>query len=145
MWPAFLRLFGLKKSGWPHVPAGPDNRFEPFDLTSKRGPQPYRHPPGLRFPHQGQRFRLRSSLGVAVGIWFNAPWSSGCTATLQAGEILLLNYEPDPGQTTGVSLIPERYDELEASLVPDKLRHAGPYSGYTVGISYVDLNRCFDW
>lgn len=102
-------------------------------------------PKGLRLPRKGNRFRAIRDIEVHVGIWFHAPYSSSCRGVIPKGEILRLDYDPDPSETTGCTLAPERYDDLEEQLVDSAARSDGPYSGYTLSVSYVELDRDFEW
>jgi hypothetical protein len=104
-----------------------------------------RRPPGLRLPSKGGRFQAVRDLDVRVRTAFMAPRSSGCRGVLPAGEVLALDYDPDPTSTTGVWLRPERYRALESVLVEKALRDEPSYDGYSISMSYEQLDKDFEW
>jgi hypothetical protein len=108
-------------------------------------------PVNLRLPRKGFRFRavcdtvvdvvtyLRSGEG---GLFLPIQIEQG---TIPQGEVIRLDYEPVPSESTHCSLVPERYGELEMSFVGDKFREDPEYSGFSFSVSYLQLNKDFEW
>jgi hypothetical protein len=127
-----------------------------------------RRPAGMRLPHQGGRFRASSDVDVEIVVWEYAPYlpypdyglpvvarprKAGLTAIpmefrtclLPKGAVLRLHYEPDTSQSTHCHVVPERYAELEQQFVDAKSRGDRDYSNYSVFLSYLQLDKDFEW
>jgi hypothetical protein len=108
-----------------------------------------RRPVGLRLPHRGFQFRtLRNvSVDIVVSLRINGTVTPFEVKpfVVSEGELFQLDYEPPHATTTHCSLVPKRYDELEMSLVDPRTREIDGYSGYSIYISYIQLDKDFEW
>jgi hypothetical protein len=108
-----------------------------------------RRPVGLRLPHKGFLFRALQDVQIEliVSLWISdvsTPVSVE-PCTVSRGEVLGLHYEPPHLTTTHCGLVAERYDELEILLVDEEMRKMGNYAGYFFNVSYLQLDRDFEW
>lgn len=94
-------------------------------------------------PAINTRFRAARNLNVTGVVWYSAPFSTHFTGLIPAGEVLLLDYEPDP-KLGGVHLVPERRDYYEEIFVDQKTRETTPYSHYSLPFSWRELERDFE-
>ncbi len=110
-----------------------------------------RRPAGLRLPHNGARFRALRDVTVDLLTLFRLSHLSFDLpidvrqAVVASGEVLWLDYEPDPSASTHCCVMPERYEELERSLIDARFTTAPEYTGYRFSISYVQLDTDFEW
>jgi hypothetical protein len=88
-------------------------------------------------PRKGQRYRSTADLEVGGLTLFAAPASGGFRACLPCGETVTVEFDPPP-HATAVSARPDRYGELEPTLVPEADRKNGKYVGYAL---VIDLNQ----
>jgi hypothetical protein len=109
-------------------------------------------PPDLRLPHQGYRFRAIREMDVKLVILdakdvksLEAYEIHGDLCHVAKGEVLVLEYEPDPATTVCCHLKPQRYGRLERRFVPRKMRDFGPYRGYLLCVKYGQLAADFQW
>ncbi len=65
--------------------------------------------------------------------------------TLPKGQVVHLDYEPDPAQSTDCTLIPEDRAGLEDQLVDSKDKKHRDYAGYQIQVSYIELDKNFEW
>jgi hypothetical protein len=109
-------------------------------------------PAHLRLPRKGGRFRVLRPTQVNLATWLSI---EGFPETLvpidvrpyvlREGELLCLDYEPVPSESTHCNLIPERYEQLEAELVEARFRDDKCYLGFCFSVSYVQLDADFEW
>lgn len=110
-----------------------------------------KRPRALRLPRQGTRFQ--ASCNVEADLVTNYrpqdfPFEFPIDirlATIPKGELLLLDYEPDPSHSTHCMLTPERYGHLEGRLVEERYTKDRDYSGYKFSVSYTQLDANFEW
>lgn len=108
-------------------------------------------PTNLRLPRKGRRFRTIRETSVEVVAYFRPPGVNlflpveAKLRSIPKGHVLQLCYDPDPSQSTHCQLIPEHYDELEASLIDGSKRSNPEYAGYDFSVSYVQLDSEFEW
>lgn len=113
------------------------------DITSR--------PSNIRLPSKGSRFRALRDTVVDVVTYFRGgeEWLF-LPMQIQRGAIpqeatIRLDYEPNPSESTHCSLVPEQYEELELILVDADLRNDPEYSGFNFSVSYLQLDKDFDW
>ncbi len=109
-----------------------------------------KRPPTTRLPHGGNRFRALREIEVMVWIFHSFPDGQRSpmfmdTRALPTGEVARLDYEPDPSQSTHCRLIPEEHAGLEDRLVDSEYRKDRDYAGYSIQLSYIDLDTAFEW
>lgn len=109
-----------------------------------------RRPPGLRLPGKGSRFRALRDVDIEVCVNFRTGDDSVVPIHIERvvvprGEILRLDCEPDTSESTHCIVTPERYDQLESAFVDPKFRKDSDYSGYSLSVSYVQLDADFEW
>lgn len=92
---------------------------------------------------EGQKFRLKNDREVEGIIVYGAPCSGHFEGTLQSGEVLILDQQPQDG-TKGCWLVPERYDHFEKIFIPQDILEQEDYSSYAIGILYEELERDFE-
>lgn len=109
-----------------------------------------KRPPTTRLPHRGNRFRALRDIDVDVQVSCSFPngdqlpiGSDKCV--LPKGEVVRLDYEPAPSRSTHCTVIPENYEELEARVVDSKHRKDRDYAGYRIFLSYIELDKDFEW
>ncbi len=110
-----------------------------------------RRPAHVRLPHKGGRFRALRETHADLVTWMRLAHLEGMQLPIDveaclvpAGEVLRLDYEPDPAKSTHCTLVPERYQELESRLVAARWRAEGDYSGYGLSIAYLSLDADFE-
>ncbi len=108
-------------------------------------------PVNLRLPRKGYRFRAVCDAVVDVVTYLRSG-EDGVLLPIQIeqraipqGEVIWLDYEPVPSESTHCRLVPERYGELELSLIDAKFRKDPEYSGFDFSVSYVQLDKDFEW
>jgi hypothetical protein len=108
-------------------------------------------PVALRLPRKGCRFRALRDTVVDVVTYFRGG-DDGLfipiqikQGTIPQEEVIRLDYEPVPSESTHCSLVPEQYGELEMSLVDAEFRKDPEYSGFNFSVSYLQLDKDFDW
>lgn len=110
-----------------------------------------KRPPGTRLPHRGGRFRTLADTEVGVWTLHSMPGQeSPCPMfyeqhTLPKGQVVQLDYEPDPARSTHCTLIPEDRAGLEDRLVDSKGKKHRDYRGYQLQVSYIELDKNFQW
>jgi hypothetical protein len=109
-----------------------------------------KRPPTTRLPHCGNRFRALRDTDVDVQVMCSFPNgdrfpTSIDKCALPKGEIVRLDYEPEPSRSTHCTLIPENYEELEGRCVDSKHRKDRDYAGYRIVLSYIELDKGFEW
>jgi hypothetical protein len=108
-------------------------------------------PADLRLPRKGFRFRTLRDTVVDVVTYFRGGEDDLFLTieikqgTIPHGEVIRLDYQPVPSESTRCSLVPERYGELEMSFVDTKLRDDAEYSHFNFSVSYPKLDKEFDW
>jgi hypothetical protein len=108
-------------------------------------------PAGLRLPHKGFRFRVSRETVVDLATYLRTREADVFLPieikkhTLLRGQIIRLDYEPDPSGSTHCCLVPETYEKLEWSLVDPKFRDDHDYSHFNFSISYLQLAAEFEW
>jgi len=130
--------------------------FYKIELTFKDEPDPEivaevaKRPPGLRLPHCGGRFRAR--VDTPVQVWRLSYMPSGPVPmlideehVLCKGEVVRLDYEPDPSRSTRCKVVPENYARVEAHCIDANAKKDRDYRGYELTVSYVQLDADFDW
>lgn len=110
-----------------------------------------RRPADLRLPHKGGRFRTVRDTVVDVATYLRGG-EEGLFIPIQIkqdtipqGEIIRLDYEPAPHESTHCSLVPERYSEFEVSMVDSDFQGDPKYSGFSFSVSYIQLDKDFEW
>ncbi|MEN6451297.1 MAG: hypothetical protein ABFC96_12465 [Thermoguttaceae bacterium] len=110
-----------------------------------------KRPPKTRLPHRGGKFR--SLADTEVGVW-TLHWMPGQESpspmfyeqhTLPKGQVVQLDYEPDPARSTHCTLMPEDRAGLEDRLVDSKDKKHRDYRGYQIQVSYIELDKNFEW
>jgi hypothetical protein len=100
-------------------------------------------------PRKGQRYRSTAEVEVGGEVHLAAPASYYFRARLPLGEVVTVQSDPRPHQTT-VFVRPDRYEELEPMLVPEMhrlnawKRPAPEYGGYTLVIDLSELAEHFE-
>jgi hypothetical protein len=107
-------------------------------------------PRGLRLPHRAGRFRARADVEVCVqhllSLGGNKPFAINSRwSVIPGGEILRLDYEPDPSRSTHCTLLPENYRGLEPQVTYPEMKKDRDYAGYNIFISYDQLAAEFEW
>lgn len=108
-------------------------------------------PTNLRLPRNGRRFRTERETSVEVVAYFRPPGVNlflpveAKLKSIPRDQVLRLCYDPDPSQSTHCHLLPERYGELEVSLIDASTRSNPEYAGYDLSVSYVQLDADFEW
>jgi hypothetical protein len=106
-------------------------------------------PVGLRLPHKGFQFRALRDVTVDAVASLRILDSEGPfdvkPGVVSKGEVLRLDYEPPHATSTVCSLVPKRYDELEMSFVDSRTREMKGYSGFSFYVSYIQLDKDFEW
>lgn len=92
---------------------------------------------------KGQRFRAKHDIRLHGIIAFNAPYSDGFEGTLRKGDVLTVENDP-PKRATGVYAKPDRYAEIEAEHVPERVRRNPDYSDYAFAVSFKMLENDFE-
>ena len=129
--------------------------FYKSHTTFKHEPDPEivaevaKRPPGLRLPHRGGRFRAR--VDTPVRVWHLAYIPSGPfpmlvdgERVLRKGEVVRLDYEPDPSRSTHCDVVAEDYARVEAYCIDARIKKDRDYRGYKLTVSYVQLDTDFD-
>jgi hypothetical protein len=96
-----------------------------------------------RFPRDGEVFEALGKLDVGYEINWDAPVSSGGTATLAQGtrvRVTVFDQEPEP---VTVNAVPLEYGLLEQQIIPEEYRVQSKYAGYNLSITTEDLNKLF--
>lgn len=70
---------------------------------------------------------------------------AGRTTVPGNGEVVKLDYEPDPSKSTCCKVIPEDYARVEARCIDTKTKKDRDYRGYELSVSYLQLDKDFDW
>ncbi len=94
-------------------------------------------------PKRGDRYRTIRDVRVRGLVTFNNPSSGGFLAVLPRGEVVVVEHDP-PAKARGVYAIPQRYEELEPALVPERDRMSDAYGSYALTISFDQLNEDFE-
>lgn len=85
-----------------------------------------------------QKFRVTSSLpAIAVTHW-NVAYTGGHHVIIPVGTVLTVIDDQVPS-APGVGCLPDKYAELESSLIPIADRTAIEYAGYSLSIRIADL------
>jgi len=91
---------------------------------------------------RGSRFRSIEDVEVLVLTQWLTRHTGGHRAILPKGQEVRVVSE-FKAQATAATLLPLRYDELHADLVPHEDREADKYNGYYLVISFEVLGRAF--
>lgn len=123
--------------------------FESVDRRLKEGIAS--RPSDVRLPSKGFCFRALHDTVVDVVTYFRGG-EEGLflpiqieKGTIPQGVVIRLDYEPVPSESTHCSLVPEQYWELEMYMIDEKFRNDPEYSGYNFSVSYLQLDKDFDW
>lgn len=90
---------------------------------------------------KGQRFRVTEERQIGIMIHWGAPITTGATARLPAGTILVVTQDPSP-TSRGMYTAPEAYERMERELVPDRELRDEAYDGYSIVIGDEEIG---DW
>ena len=111
-----------------------------------------RRPAELRLPRKGCCFRALGPFDIDVITFLRGGDGNDLALPIEMkkgriakGELLHLDYEPVPSESTHVLLIPERYLDLEAEFVDAKDRKHQDYMGFGFQVSYIELDKGFEW
>jgi hypothetical protein len=80
---------------------------------------------------KGQRFLVTEERRVPILIHWGAPITTGVTAPLPIGTVLVVTQDPLPA-SRGVYTAPEAYERLERDLVPEHDLRDETYDGYSI-------------
>ena len=110
-----------------------------------------KRPLTTRLPHRGDRFRALRDIDVDVQTLYSFPGDDQAfpialdRRSLPTGEVVRLDYEPNPSQSTHCMAIPENHEGLEDRLVESKHKKHRDYAGYRICLSYIELDKDFEW
>jgi hypothetical protein len=110
-----------------------------------------KRPTTTRLPHLGARFRAFGDTDVDVWILHlcpgrDEPMPMGIERrVLPKGEVVRIDYEPDPSRSTGCTLVAEDREGLEDHVVDPKEKKHRDYRGYNISLSYAQLDKDFEW
>jgi hypothetical protein len=90
---------------------------------------------------RGQRFRVTDTRQVPILIHWGAPLTTGVTASLPVGTVLVISHDPLP-TGRGFYTQPEEYESLERTVIPDGDLHAESYDGYSIVVGDDEVG---DW
>jgi hypothetical protein len=65
--------------------------------------------------------------------------------SLSKGEVVRLDYEPDPSRSTHCTVVPQNPELLEDRLVDSRHKKDRDYAGYSILLSYIELDSSFEW
>lgn len=89
---------------------------------------------------QGDRFEATRDIKKHGLSQWRAPFTGSFETTIPKGTVLVADVDPVPS-ARGFYCVPERYTELEPTLVPDDTRLADKYSGYRFVFSLFDVDN----
>jgi hypothetical protein len=87
---------------------------------------------------EGDRFVTTRDTPVRGVTHWRAPFTGGFSATLPEGTVLVADIDGVEG-AEAFCCRPERYEAVEAELVPEEERLAGKYDGYSLVLLYSDV------
>lgn len=95
-------------------------------------------------PKKGQRYKAIRDARLSVLVTYKNPSSGAFGATLPEGEIVVVANDP-PAHATGAYALPERYEGLEAVLVPAPELSNRAYQSYVLMIRFTQLEADFQF
>jgi hypothetical protein len=111
-----------------------------------------KRPSSLRLPHQGFRFRALLSTNVDIITYLGDSIYPQLRLAMdirkievKQGDEFVLEYEPNHDNSIACALRPQNYQLYEDTFIEASYKDDINYKGYCISVSYIQLDKDFEW